>query len=536
MKKSLQRFSLVVATILFATMVYAQKDVTFTVIDETNSFSKLQMKGSYDSWAALTDLTKGTEGVEGTPWTCTISIADGTDYEWGFIQDDGSDNGIWLVEGVNNKFSVSGDAVTGVVNDTIPFMEPATVTFSVNMTNYIRLGEFVLATDSVGISGTINEWGYTKMTQNATNDSVFEISINEVKRYSEHKFRMNEEWEGAPNRPYDLKSDETGEHILETAWYNNVNPDAVKVDVVIKVQDDNYMNVDLGTIQFKGEANGWTAVDMFDDGTNGDETAGDHIWTYVIADVSARETPYEWGCMDKDDNWLVKGDNLTFSVNNDASVTGATLYTIAAWGSETVTFQVDMNCLINDDVFDPDTICVDINIDGYPPVEMTKDFDTRYGTWKAEVTRFNVDEVLNYTYRMDCKFHEESDPLSAYDEYPSFDENRVYTVLTGTNETGIELYQDDVQTEYCDPLSVKEFDGLGDILVFPNPSTSVLYLENLEKVNIIMVSNIIGQRIETIEKFDNSYVLDLNGYETGIYMITFMRENGERGTVKVIKQ
>ena len=111
-----------------------------------------------------------------------------------------------------------------------------------------------------------------------------------------------------------------------------------QTDVVLTVDDTN--NKTKTGIKFKGQFNSWTEVSAFDDGTNGDATAGDKIWSLK---VSAADGTYEWGAVDQDGAWLTPGvPNSTFTVSG-SSVTGTTSIVIpklklpsawaSAWGS-----------------------------------------------------------------------------------------------------------------------------------------------------------------------------------------------------------
>lgn len=93
-------------------------------------------------------------------------------------------------------------------------------------------------------------------------------------------------------------------------------------------------NMELTNVGFKGSYGDWTTESGYDDGTNGDATAGDFTHTIV---VMAAEGSYEWGAVDLDDNeaWLLVGDNPTFTVDAAGNVTGQTSYTVPLTGAAT---------------------------------------------------------------------------------------------------------------------------------------------------------------------------------------------------------
>ena len=113
------------------------------------------------------------------------------------------------------------------------------------------------------------------------------------------------------------------------------------VDVTFTLEDHSWSN---HNIMYKGTATDWAVVQMYDDGTNGDATADDHIWTVVI-DVTAGD--HQWGAIDTDNgdgtvceacdgtdgygSWLIVGDNPAYSVSDGGDISGTTSYTIDAF-------------------------------------------------------------------------------------------------------------------------------------------------------------------------------------------------------------
>lgn len=89
--------------------------------------------------------------------------------------------------------------------------------------------------------------------------------------------------------------------------------------VLLKVNDSN--NKNKTAIKFKGQFNSWADVSAYDDGTNGDVTANDNIWSL---EITASDGTYEWGATDQDNAWLTPGvPNYTFTVAG-STVTGQT--------------------------------------------------------------------------------------------------------------------------------------------------------------------------------------------------------------------
>ena len=93
--------------------------VNFTLYDESMELKSPKLKGSFGDWELL-PMERGSKG----DWTYTQQIKEGT-YEWGVIEPDGSELGIWLPSRaghrVNLVFTVneSGE-VEGVTSIRIP--------------------------------------------------------------------------------------------------------------------------------------------------------------------------------------------------------------------------------------------------------------------------------------------------------------------------------------------------------------------------------------------------------------------------------
>lgn len=86
--------------------------VMFTVVDGTGTLSNVKFKGSMTNWETLPMTQNGNQ------WTLTLNISPGS-FEWGAIEDNGTQYGIWLIEGPNLQVSVDLDGnVSGTTSYT----------------------------------------------------------------------------------------------------------------------------------------------------------------------------------------------------------------------------------------------------------------------------------------------------------------------------------------------------------------------------------------------------------------------------------
>lgn len=103
-----------------------------------------------------------------------------------------------------------------------------------------------------------------------------------------------------------------------------------QADVVVSIDVNN--NADVTDVMFKGNASGWANIQGYDDGTNGDATAADGIWSATFVNVACDDAVSEWGAVDQNDGWLMGAlsSNLNFTVDAACGVTGDFSYTFPA--------------------------------------------------------------------------------------------------------------------------------------------------------------------------------------------------------------
>lgn len=86
--------------------------VMFTIIDGTESHEHIKLKGEMTAWDTIAMIP------DNHTWTLTLDLLPGT-YEWGAIEDDGSENGLWLIEGDNLVMTLNElGEITGTVSYT----------------------------------------------------------------------------------------------------------------------------------------------------------------------------------------------------------------------------------------------------------------------------------------------------------------------------------------------------------------------------------------------------------------------------------
>ena len=120
--------------------------VTFTVTDATGLYSNIKLKGEMTNWETIAMQQNGNE------WTLTPDILPGS-YEWGVIEDDGTPDGIWLIEGPNLEVNIAPDGtITGDTTYVITYVslaeiKPAYSLYPNPAQNHLRLNGLDAPTD-----------------------------------------------------------------------------------------------------------------------------------------------------------------------------------------------------------------------------------------------------------------------------------------------------------------------------------------------------------------------------------------------------
>ncbi|MFH1121314.1 MAG: T9SS type A sorting domain-containing protein [Bacteroidota bacterium] len=86
--------------------------VLFTIIDATELHDAVKLKGEMTAWDTIA------MNPDNHTWTLTLDMVPGT-YEWGAIEADGTQNGLWLIEGGNLVMTLGEDGtISGMVTYT----------------------------------------------------------------------------------------------------------------------------------------------------------------------------------------------------------------------------------------------------------------------------------------------------------------------------------------------------------------------------------------------------------------------------------
>ncbi len=95
----------------------------------------------------------------------------------------------------------------------------------------------------------------------------------------------------------------------------------------------------------------------------------------------------------------------------------------------------------------------------------------------------------------------------------------------------------DADVEQTITLTITGIDNglLSNLKVYPNPFSSHITITNAEKVNRVVITNLIGQIVKDVT-LNGTETISTSKLANGIYLVTFEGINGERAVRKMVKQ
>ena len=156
--------------------------------------------------------------------------------------------------------------------------------------------------------------------------------------------------------------------------------------------------------------------------------------------------------------------------------------------------------------------------------------DTYPENWKSQICD------LNLCYAWDAFASSNALP----NEFP-IGESKVFTLkiknnvdenlpISGTSYGILELYTDPDRTDLAastEPLVTSTTDrDLGDVVIYPNPTTESFQLKNDENIAKINVYNIVGRLVSTMNH-SSGMVHDVTSLRTGMYLVRLENRDGD---------
>ncbi|RLD58983.1 MAG: hypothetical protein DRJ01_11885 [Bacteroidetes bacterium] len=232
-------------------------------------------------------------------------------------------------------------------------------------------------------------------------------------------------------------------------------------------------------------------------------------------------------------------NKIRFNIGNDKSVpitkdgtyvhTGGTTYltmdnavidlNIVPTTPQDVTFNVNMSYQITEGNFDPATDKINIagTMNSWGSTEMTDaDGDSIY-TYVLEQQK--IGSIIEYKYRIN-------------DGWETLDANRTHTVSANAAENILTAwYSDDDGSN-----AIEDLNSLNEISIYPNPVSSELHIDNVNNINRIVISNVLGQEIRTINNPVNNVTVNTSDFNKGMYIVTIIDDNNNSKSSRFIKK
>jgi hypothetical protein len=345
-----------------------------------------------------------------------------------------------------------------------------------------------------------------------------------------YKFKMNDTEESIDARTVVA----IGSQKVLSHFFNDEEP--VEPTVTVKFQVDmryymREMKFDSATqyVDVAGSMNGW-------DGTNHHlaDDNGDSIYT-IDVEINTTDVgttlQYKYridGSWDDDKSeFPAGGPNRRFTVRQDGGQT-KDVFNNYRPGWVPVIFAVNMARSENIGQFDHTTDFMDVagsfNDWGGSNQLFDDDADLIYVSSPPAIAPAST--TIQYKFRINGSWDD------ATCEFPAGGPNREYTVLDTTG--GVVNALDTVWYNNIG-LFIESVTRLNEIMIYPNPATDVLYIENTFEIREIRVSNILGQTIMNFP-VENKNHLELNtsGLTKGMYILSVYGEQGYKGTAKFI--
>lgn len=415
-------------------------DVVFTIVDSTESYQKIMVKGEMTAWDTVQCYDDGLTGGDVTAgdhiWTATIADVDTGTYAWGAIEDDGSEWGIWLIDGANRVFTVHiGGLVTGQTSYAIPSLPEIAyqVTFIVNMAMQDNITDSTVA--GLYVSGNFNGWSQNDSLTAAGDywSKTVEILGEADGAELSYKFRYtdsigDEYWEDDPNHAETVTTD-----TAIFAYWNNIEPftPTDSIDVWFRVNMEGVASFDMASATV-GVRGGEAPLDWGADFAliqEGDTYYYSGLASFVpdssLGDLVEYKFVYDQGGL----NW--EGiDNRTFTCNVDTTLAFQYFNNEPPTGQTAVTayvyFAVDMAAYEDMSLFSvvrQDSMQVRGGFNGWSSsaepdgsdLKMTRITGTTIYELNAPVTKFpNTDDAYKYYIKLSQESLDHFDAINPY--------------------------------------------------------------------------------------------------------------------------
>lgn len=166
----------------------------------------------------------------------------------------------------------------------------------------------------------------------------------------------------------------------------------------------------------------------------------------------------------------------------------------------------------------------------YPVQNLSFDLEdgsnTMMATWEAP----EGGNALSYDVYVNGEFAENTTNTSYETEYTGAESNLVEVVA---------IYPDD-KTSVGIVKTLVDHAGVGEnetakSYIYPNPTNGNVYVKG-QNINVVKVYNVCGQEMVSVKANSDNVRIDLNGFNTGVYMLEIIDNQGNSVVNKVVKR
>lgn len=367
------------------------------------------------------------------------------------------------------------------------------VTFSVNMSYQVTMGNFDPANDFVDVAGTFNNWGDPSGDElTAGTGDVYSVTLDgfAVDDALEFKFRINGDWNtsefpsGGPNRTYTVVA---GTNEI-SVWYNDEQPPPPEGGVMADFEDE--------------------------------------TWGIL--------TPHVLGCGEYDDDAIHPVDETFMVVDNpDASGINTSSKVLkfirrgtdvgglpwgGFWANCTPSVDATDSKYVHFMVWKPMVSPIKFKLEGGP--DGTLEIESIYPQTVTEGWQDMVFDFSTMTgeYPIVALLPDFQDPFETAGDVEMYIDN---IVINGDPNPISGIWNNNTE----DPISM-----------YPNPFTNSINIELTNDMKSVVISNIMGQKLFELENVEKGTInIEASDLKSGVYIISLTDANNKITSSKMLK-
>ena len=421
--------------------------------------------------------------------------------------------------------------------------EPPTpaLKFTLDLTYQEELGNFDRADGKAYVIVNDVEYEMDQLLIGIVPDARYEKKLTEAEdgitagnSYS-YKFKMNDTEETVERDPV-----VAGDYQISLYHYfNDIGKPVADVSFMVDMRyaaREGIFIPENDYVDIAGTLNGWDGADYHLTDENGDtlyEITVEEMDLLTIVEYKYRIN----GSWDDDKSEFPGGGPNRHATVIEGGRTARSVWNNTIPGMVPVTFSVNMNNEIAKGNFVPGENYVDVagSMNHWADNDWSDELydqggDGIYTTIPAAIAPIGGEgDTLQYKFRIDGSWADDKS------EFPGGGPNRKYVMQDTTGG-----FVNDIPWVWYNDVALGIKDRsiqFQEISIYPNPVTDMMYIENKVDMQMILISNILGQEVMrmTLDK-KRSYQLNTGELKRGLYILSVYGEHGYVGTAKFIKK